>query len=567
MADIRELYPRCVEAASLASARGDRSEAERLYSEALAMGEEHFGADDPALAVPLNELSRLYVRRSEYARAEPLLRSLLGIRRAGGEHHPDVATVLAALAAVRRGVGDDAAAEGLYRQALVIREMVHAPDHMAVVVTLEHLADTCAALRKFGEATALLERAMAVRSRMLGLEHPTVRTLRERLSELAMKAAPTRPGSPVPVPAPPATHAPEEGGFTNELVFLYEPEKPVRRASVRRDRVLTPPFSVAVAAASLITVPAPATPSSRLPDPTRVATPPLVIAEGRAFDAAILPRADDRVVHGVAPRHSLRTAPPARPDEVVPRRARRYGFAAGGLAVFASALLVASSRLPSRATPEPSPLARASQRVALVTPANTGPRTADVAAPARLAVARPAPHIASTNPVQVAPATKSPQFDPRAESRTAAAGVPLLPDIGTLAIPETHAPNVDSVLRATTPRRDTDTDQIGPAERLRTPAIVESESSPVLIGLVPQPRFPDALRTRRIEGVVVVQFLVGADGSVDQSSMKVVRSPHELFTDAVRNVLPRLHFQPARSAEAKPRAEWVQYSIQFSATR
>src|SRR4051794_39343184 len=125
MADIRELYQQRVEAAAVALARGDRPEAERLYAEALAMGEEHFGASDPALAVPLNELSRLYVRRSEYARAEPLLQRLLDIRCSSGDKHADVATVLAALAAVQRGLGDHSAAEGLYRQALEIREVVH----------------------------------------------------------------------------------------------------------------------------------------------------------------------------------------------------------------------------------------------------------------------------------------------------------------------------------------------------------------------------------------------------------------------------------------------------------
>jgi hypothetical protein len=48
--------------------------------------------------------------------------------------------------------------------------------------------------------------------------------------------------------------------------------------------------------------------------------------------------------------------------------------------------------------------------------------------------------------------------------------------------------------------------------------------------------------------------------------MKVVRSPHDLFTAAVRNVLSKFRFEPARSAppESKPHAEWVEYSIQFS---
>lgn len=128
--------------------------------------------------------------------------------------------------------------------------------------------------------------------------------------------------------------------------------------------------------------------------------------------------------------------------------------------------------------------------------------------------------------------------------------------------------NVDSVMRASTSRRDTDTDQILPARRLQSSSIGDDrESSPVLVGSPPQPRFPDALRAQRMEGSVVVQFLVGVDGRVDASSMKVVSSPHALFTAAVRNVLPGFRFEPAHAADGKLRAEWVQYSIQFSATK
>jgi TonB family protein len=573
MADIRELYSRRVEAASIAFGRGDRSEAERLYAEALVMGEEHFGADDAELAAPLNELSRVYLRRSEYARAEPLLQRLLTIRRASGAQHPDVATVLAGLAAARHGLGDDAAAEGLYREALVIREKVHAPDHMAVVVTLEHLAETCAALRKFPEASALLERAMAVRVVTLGADHPTVRALRERLADLALKSATVRPSQPVPLPAPPATPAPEELGVTKELVFIYEPEKPVRRSSIRRDRVMTPPFSVAVAAASIIAAPAHAAAPPPATAPTRVSVPSLAIADASAFESSIVPQPGERVARASVPRRreSIELAARAEPVAYVPKkRPRRYGVAAGGLALLGSALFLASSRFPARTTSEPSSKSSKSEPLASVSRSSTASGAAALAAPARLAAVRAdSMRRATMRQMAASPTPKSPQVDAEAERLAAAPGLPLIPTIGNLAIPEANAPNVDSVMRASTPRRDTDTDQIAAGARLRTRLLGEdrSETSPVLVGVIPQPRFPDALRAQRIEGAVVVQFLVDVDGSVDQSSMKVVRSPHELFTEAVRNVLPKLHFQPARTADAKPRAEWVQYSIQFSATR
>ena len=590
MADLQELYPRRVEAAAIALGRGDRHEAERLYGEALVMGREKFGANDPALAVPLNELSRLYVRRSEYARAEPLLHHLLLIRRAGGEHHPDVATVLAALAAVRRGLGDDAGAEALYRQALAIREMVHAPDHMAVVVTLEQLADTCVALRKFAEARPFFERALAAREVALGAEHPTARALHDRLTELTAMAARIQPDASRPLPAPlagaaPASAAvqvplplpapapaPEEHRISKELVFLYEPEKPVRRPSVRRDRVMTPPFSAAVAAASLIGVPVQASATARVSAPMELSVTSLTIADPREFDAAIKPRVEDeRMAHDALPRRSQRTALPTRTDVGVDRpskRIRRYGMAAGGLAMFAGAAFFASARLPGRTTSEPSPLAPEREPSAMRAPIAS--RAVVVAAPARFAVVRAdsaRPASAKASPVASAPLSLPVARQPAKDA--AVAELPLLPNIGGLVIPETKAPNADSVMRASTVRHDAENDQIGSSGRLRMPTLGEdrAETSPVLIGAIPQPRFPDALRSQGVEGAVVVQFLVGTDGSVDASTMKVVRSPHDLFTAAVRSVLPRLHFQPARTADAKPRAEWVQYSIQFSATK
>jgi TonB family C-terminal domain len=572
------VYSRRVEAASVALERGDRLEAERLYSEALAMGEENFGANEPALVVPLNELSRLYVRRSEHARAEPLLNRLLAIRRGSGDQHADVATVLAALAAVRRGLGDDIAAESLYRQALEIREKVHAPNHMSVVVTLEHLADTCAALRNFGEATTLFQRALTTREKVLGANHQTVLALRERLADLAVKAAPTPPVAPRPLPPPPA--APEQLRVSGELVFLYEPEKPKRRASVKRDRVMTPPFSAAVAAASLITSPAHAAPPAREAAPTQTSAPSLPIADLNAFDAVIMPRAAaERVAPPEAPRRSQRISSPVRDESIAPKKkkgGRGYLFAAGGLIVLASAGFFVSSRLPGHSAPEAQAAERTSERPASRSSALAGSAAAVVAAPERLAAQHPdSTRVASVKAMPPAPVSASAtshvaqQSESQGAAHLAAAGLAALPAIGSLDIPDTKAPNADSVLRATTARHDADNEPIVSAGRLRAISLGDdhSEASPVLVGAVPQPRFPDALRAQGVGGEVVVQFLVAADGSVDASTMKVVRSPHELFASAVRNVLPRFHFQPARSAEGKARAETVQYSIQFSATK
>lgn len=61
------------------------------------------------------------------------------------------------------------------------------------------------------------------------------------------------------------------------------------------------------------------------------------------------------------------------------------------------------------------------------------------------------------------------------------------------------------------------------------------------------PRYPDALKSVGVEGVVVVRFIVGADGRVEPGSIETVSSPHKLFTDAVRTALLNTRYRPAEA--------------------
>ncbi|HEY6825531.1 MAG TPA: tetratricopeptide repeat protein, partial [Gemmatimonadaceae bacterium] len=90
--------------------RAGEAEAETLLTEALAISEDLFGREHAALSPLLNELGRLYINRSQFARAEDVLERLLAIARAKGDENADVATVLAGLAVVKRKLGDDASA-------------------------------------------------------------------------------------------------------------------------------------------------------------------------------------------------------------------------------------------------------------------------------------------------------------------------------------------------------------------------------------------------------------------------------------------------------------------------
>jgi TonB family protein len=60
------------------------------------------------------------------------------------------------------------------------------------------------------------------------------------------------------------------------------------------------------------------------------------------------------------------------------------------------------------------------------------------------------------------------------------------------------------------------------------------------------PTYPADMRIAKREGEVLARFVVGTDGTVDPSTLQVVRSSDPAFTTAVRDAIPALRFQPAR---------------------
>jgi len=82
----------------------------------------------------------------------------------------------------------------------------------------------------------------------------------------------------------------------------------------------------------------------------------------------------------------------------------------------------------------------------------------------------------------------------------------------------------------------------------------------------PKPKYPSVLESSGIAGEVQAQFVVRSDGKADMDSFKVLKSTNELFTQAVKNVLPRMHFSPAMIG-GKPVNQLVQQSFQFAVPR
>jgi protein TonB len=69
---------------------------------------------------------------------------------------------------------------------------------------------------------------------------------------------------------------------------------------------------------------------------------------------------------------------------------------------------------------------------------------------------------------------------------------------------------------------------------------------PIALVSNPLPTYPLILAQSRVEGRVLVEFTIDSAGVVDMASLRVLRSTNNLFTEAVRAVIPRLRFLPAQ---------------------
>jgi protein TonB len=252
----------------------------------------------------------------------------------------------------------------------------------------------------------------------------------------------------------------------------------------------------------------------------------------------------------------------------------RYASVGAAVVVLASAGFGLNSHSANQSEPTPAPAAAAP--AAVVTPASFAKSHTTVGASAGVAVVRPEslPPTTASGVLAESISTATPPT-PVSEAPSAPSSAPVaLPNLRRLAIPRVAMPNIDSVMRGSAKvARDADAESIGGVAGggLRTTASSDEPSvtAPALIGPAPTPRYPDELRAQRLEGEVVVQFRVNEKGRVEPSTMQVVRSQHELFTLAVRNVLPKFRFEPARSGarDSKPQAAWVQFRTQFTAQK
>jgi periplasmic protein TonB len=80
------------------------------------------------------------------------------------------------------------------------------------------------------------------------------------------------------------------------------------------------------------------------------------------------------------------------------------------------------------------------------------------------------------------------------------------------------------------------------------------------------PRFPEILKSANVEGEVLAQFTVDAEGRVVDGTFKPLKSTHDLFTQAVRACLGGMRFVPAEAGGQKV-AQLVQQPFVFALER
>jgi TonB family protein len=608
--------------------RAGEAEAEQLLSEALVISEGLFGREHAALAPLLNELGRLHVQRGQHTRAEEVLERLLATARVKGEDTADVAVAIAGLAFVKRKLGDDASAEALYRDALRIREKVLEPNHMVTVGTLEQLSETCAARGNLPEALALLRRALLAREATLGPGHATVQAARSRAAELELQiaiaadkaaAAATRavrgavatpawfrrvPDSPADTPS---TTVPSPIN-SKKLEFLGDPAPQVLRpAPLSRERAKTPRVTAAVAAVSLMvsSIQTPfaaqiviSPPESAQPHGTvtghesDAAQRDAVLANVAHDDVANVDIAHDDVAKGDVSNVDVASGEVALYDQQstiarvqaewlgLARKNRTALYASAGVAAVAimlAGLLMSRPHAGGGSDPVPTAKSTAQRTTTPLAPVvTTAARTGSTATGA--AAIAGATHADSFRSASATPAASAPVVQP--EKRPADSAPPEFRaprvdvHVGTVNLPSVPAANVETVARsASEPPRVSDSNRIGTTVGLPVPASVGVDDAlipPKVIGRAPVPRFPDAaLHSVKSEGVVVVRFIVDERGSVDVASMVVVQSDNDLFTAAVRDILPRFRFEPARTRppESKSVAAWVSVPFRFAAKK
>jgi len=108
---------------------------------------------------------------------------------------------------------------------------------------------------------------------------------------------------------------------------------------------------------------------------------------------------------------------------------------------------------------------------------------------------------------------------------------------------------------------DPTSNAVGTAGTGGTPNVSDGSALPESVVDIPilaipgtaTPRYPSMLQSAGVEGDVRTQFVVDTLGRVEQGSVRVLDTTHDLFASAVRDALNRARFKPAQAGGRKVR--------------
>ena len=147
-------------------------EAEEKLQRSLQIRLKTLPDEQQGIATVLNELGRLYRHIALYPKAEQLLKDALAIRMKLA--HPHFAKTQVDLAWLYFEQGDLKKAEEPLKQALLVQEQALSPNHPRIAKTLTKLGLLSCAQGKFKEAEEFQQRAFEIRQDILPPEHPDI---------------------------------------------------------------------------------------------------------------------------------------------------------------------------------------------------------------------------------------------------------------------------------------------------------------------------------------------------------------------------------------------------------
>ncbi len=148
------------------------ADAESFLQDSLKIRRKKLPHEQQGIATSLNELGRLYRHIAQYDKARQFFEEALDIRMKLA--HPHFAKTQVDLAWLYFEQGDLKKAEEPLKQALLIQEQTLSPNHPRLAKTLTKLGLLYCAQGNFKEAEESQQRALKIRQDILPLEHPDI---------------------------------------------------------------------------------------------------------------------------------------------------------------------------------------------------------------------------------------------------------------------------------------------------------------------------------------------------------------------------------------------------------